>query len=192
MGRRRRRNTMSEENKEVAVTEEVKTEEVKTEEVKTEEVETEEVVTEEVKTEEVKTEEVKTEEVKTKQDNSDIFVTEDNTFDVEIKYYVTDSLPHIEGFSDEFDDEIETKDFTVTFKFPSQRDSEIIMATKSIENAETATYLDFIEIENVRMMTLIRGWSLDRPLKDLSTVHPDIIKAIKAKISEKILGSGLF
>ena len=78
------------------------------------------------------------------------------------------------------------------FKYPSQKDAEYIMATKPIQNIEDAQILDFIELENVRIVTLMRGWSMSRPLTDLAEIHPMIVKAMRAKVSEQIGGNGLF
>jgi hypothetical protein len=158
---------------------------------KVEEPKVEEPKVEEPKAEEPKAEEPKAE-GKAKGKNDDIFITESDRFDILMKYYIEENEPIISGFDDDYDDAKEAQEFTITFKRPSQRDVELIMATKAIEDFNEATLVDFIEVENIRMMTLIRSWSLDRPLEDLSNIHPKIVKAIRTKISEQIGGNGIF
>lgn len=139
----------------------------------------------------VKTEEVKVEKVE--ETNDDLFVTEDDTFDVDIKYYIEEKTPIIEGYDDEFsEDGKKLKAIKLVFKYPSQRDCEAIMASSDIVDFDSATYSDIVKTENVRLMTLIRSWTLDKPLGQLANFNPKVIKAIRLKISEVIGMSGIF
>jgi hypothetical protein len=158
-----------------------------------EEVKQVEVSKEEVKQVKVEKEEVKVVDKKAVDNNNDIFITEEDRFTIPIKYYLEDREPVIEGFSDAYlPNEKEIHSFDVYFKYPSQKDVEYIMSVKPIQNIESAEILDFIELENVRLITLLRGWSMERSLEDLAQIHPTIVKALRAKISEKIAGNGLF
>ena len=151
-------------------------------------------MSEEKKVEEVKVEEVKVEEVKKEVDNNDdIFITEKDRFTIPVKYYLEDKEPMVEGFSDEYNHKDQKlHSFEVYFKYPSQKDFEYIMSVKPIQRIQDAEVLDFIELENVRLVTLLRGWSMDRSLEDLAQIHPTIVKSLRAKISEEIAGNGLF
>ena len=215
MRRKRRRQNMSDTQN----TEKVKVEEIKAEEPKVEEMVEEtkiETVEVEPKAEEPKVEpkaepkvkeskaeepkvEPKAEEPKVEvsepvDNNDDIFITEKDKFTIPMTYYMNEKRePFIEGFSEGYDpDGKEIHSFEMYFKYPSQKDAEYIMATKPIQNIEDATVIDFIELENVRIITLMRGWSMKRPLTDLAQIHPTIVKAMRTKVSEEIGGNGMF
>ena len=132
-------------------------------------------------------------EVKKTDNNDDIFITEKDRFTISIKYYLDGKEPIIEGFSEGYSYKSqEVHSFDVYFKYPSQKDVEYIMSVKPMQNIENAEIVDFVELENVRLITLLRGWSMDRPLEDLAQIHPTIVKALRVKISETIAGNGLF
>lgn len=124
-------------------------------------------------------------------DSSDIFITEKDRFEVKIKYYMEGKNPIIKNYDDDYEDDKQSVEFSIFFKYPSQEDTEKIMSVKNISNLESATYAEFIQIENIRLMTLIREWTLKRPFSDLSSIHPKIIKAIRAFISQEIAGNGI-
>jgi len=125
--------------------------------------------------------------------NDGIFITEDDTFTIDVTYYLDDNSPIVKEFDEDFDSkDKEVHSFEMTFKHPSQKDAEYIMATRPIDSVEDAKIVDFIELENVRIVTLMRGWSMSRPLTDLASIHPEIVKAIRFKVSEKIGSTGLF
>ena len=149
--------------------------EVKTEKVVTTPVEEVKAPVEEVKAPKVvkeKNKEVKSEKVKI-DNNDDIFITEKDRFTLTIEYYLDDKEPIIEGYNDSFNKTgKDIHSFDMYFKYPSQRDTEYIMSTKPIQSIEDAEVLDFIELENVRIMKLMRGWSMTRPLEDLAEIHP--------------------
>ena len=197
MRRKRRRQNMSDTQN----TEKVKVEEIKAEEPKVEEMVEEtkiETVEVEPKAEEPKVEpkaeEPKVEVSEPVDNNDDIFITEKDKFTIPMTYYMNEKRePFIEGFSEGYDpDGKEIHSFEMYFKYPSQKDAEYIMATKPIQNIEDATVIDFIELENVRIITLMRGWSMKRPLTDLAQIHPTIVKAMRTKVSEEIGGNGMF
>ena len=174
MPRRRRRNKMSEENNKEVVEDTPKEKEVA-----------------EVQQETPEETPEKTNEKDSS--NDDIFITEKDRFTIKISYYIDKKNPIIEGFSDDYaPNGKEIKSFEMYFKYPSQKDAEYIMATKPINSIEDAQVIDFIELENVRLVTLMRGWSLERPMTDLAQIHPAIVKALRAKVSEEIAGNGLF
>jgi hypothetical protein len=186
--------------------EEPKVEEPKVEKVKNKEPKVEEPKVEKVKNKEAKVVEAKVEKVKNKEknkevksekvkidNNDDIFITEKDRFTLTIEYYLENKDPIIEGFNDSYSKEgKEVHSFDMYFKYPSQRDTEYIMSVKPIQSIEDAEVLDFIELENVRIMKLMRGWSMSRPLEDLAEIHPNIVKALRRKMSETIGGNGLF
>jgi len=125
--------------------------------------------------------------------NDDIFITEKDRFTIEIVYYIENKMPIIEGIDENYEsDGKNICSFEMYFKYPSQRDAEYIMSTKQIKSFEDANLIDFIELENVRLVTLMRGWSISRPLEDLASIHPEIVKAIRLKVSNKIGSVGLF
>ena len=125
--------------------------------------------------------------------NDDIFITENDKFSINIVYYLDGKTPIIEGVSNEYiPDGKKLHSFEMKFKYPSQRDAEYIMAARPIKSVEDASVMDFIEIENSRIVRLMRGWSMSRPMSDIASVHPDIIKAIRYKVSEVIGGTGIF
>jgi hypothetical protein len=149
-----------------------------------------------IKTEEsveIEEKKIEIEEKKKVDNNDDIFITENDKFTLSVKYYLEGKEPIVKGFSDNYNDRNkEVHAFDVYFKYPSQKDAEYIMSVKPIQSMEEAKVLDFIELENVRLMVLFRGWSMNRPKEDLANIHPTIIKALRAKMSDEIAGNGLF
>jgi hypothetical protein len=132
--------------------------------------------------------------------NDDLFITEKDRFTINITYYFDKSLkePFILGYDDgyfyEKDDEkrSEEKTFTVTFKYPNQQDTELIMSSKPIQSLDEANFSDFITLENIRIGTLIREWSIKKPLNNISKMHPKIIKAIRLQLTSFIGSNGFF
>jgi hypothetical protein len=185
-------------NAEETNTEETDTEETNTEETNTEETNIEETNTEETNIEETNTEETNIEEAKVKEAksyNDDIFVSESDRFSVNIQYYIDSKLnePMIKGFDETYLSEGTTvKSFEINFKYPSQKDTEIIMSTKNIKSLEEAGISDFIELENTRLAVLIRDWSINKPIQQIGNINPKIIKAIRAKVNELIGANGIF
>jgi hypothetical protein len=60
----------------------------------------------------------------------DIFVSEKDTFKVTVQYYKAGKEVVVESVDESFDNKREgIKSFEITFKYPSQRDQEIIMSS---------------------------------------------------------------
>lgn len=173
---------MSEESKEEVVVEQ---EVAVTEEVKNESPE---------KVEEPKVEDAeKVEDIDDMDDNSDIFITEKDRFDIPIEYYMVGNDPSIKGFDDDYDDKHEKiKKFTITFKHPSQKDADAIVLTNPIEDIEKTTYNEFLQLENLRILVLIRTWTLKKDITEIAYLHPKMIKAIRLKVTEEIGGNGIY
>ena len=173
--------------------EEVKAEEVK-EEVKVEEKAEEKDVPH--PEEEEKKEEEKSEEKKIKVSKfEDIFITENHTFDIVVKYYKKDDKLYVDQVDDEFDQKETYKDFSVTFKYPDQGDTaRITAAASSISpNAENIDVRDLINLEFSRVLCLVRKWTLDQPVNNnnILKLHPKIIKGIVVQMRDLIGMDGI-
>jgi len=122
-----------------------------------------------------------------KQNNDDIFITEADRFVITVSYYMNKKNLIVESVDSEYQEfGNEIKSFTVTLKYPSQRDADAISSARNVTDLENMTYVDMIQLENLRLVTLIREWSLDKPLAEIVNLNPKIIKGIKNKISEEI------
>lgn len=135
---------------------------------------------------------------KTKEKKSysrNIFVTEDNTFDVDIEYYSYKNSFKVKGVDDDFDpenDQAEVENFVVTLKYPSQLDSEIVAGTiaRQMQGSSSISLIDFITLDLARLNVLLRSWSLEEDISEISKLHPKIIKGILEQIRQKIGSDG--
>jgi hypothetical protein len=124
--------------------------------------------------------------------HDDIFITEKNTFDITIKYYVSDGQLFVKNISEYFDDENENmKEFTVTLKHPSQKDYETLLATSTYDNKTEFSFVDIVKLEISRLVILIRSWSIDKSITDLYQLNPKIIKAMTVEIRNVIEMDGI-
>ena len=130
-----------------------------------------------------------------KKDNNDIFITEDDTFTIEISYY-NDPIKGliVETVEDSFDaTNKDVKSFNMTFKYPSQGDYETIMARSKYQSIEKMNLTEVTLLETTRVVVLMKKWSLDRKLTvaEMTSIDPKIVKAINNKVREKIGVSAL-
>jgi hypothetical protein len=135
-------------------------------------------------------EEIKSEEVIN--DHNDIFITEDDTFDINIKWYKEDGNLYVEDSDTTFDTNYPSiNEFTVTIKYPSQGDYETIMSNASYKSPDEMKIADVVQMELVRFITLIRKWSLKQDLSKMVELDPSIIKAILSKVRNKLGMKGI-
>jgi hypothetical protein len=121
----------------------------------------------------------------------DIFITEENTFDVVVKYHKDGNKLLVEKIDDNYNEE-NSSSITVTFKYPSQGDVTAIAShplrdsVKGLDN--TLDITGFYLLESARMLCLIRKWSIDKPIdhKSIMELNPKIVKAIISGIREAI------
>ena len=117
----------------------------------------------------------------------DIFVTEKDTFDVEIKYYKIAKELMVESVDESFDKTREDMhSFKVKLKYPSQRDQEIIMSSSFAKTLTNMNVMEFIQLELVRINTLIRSWTIKKELSAIVEMDPKIIKAICIKVRDEL------
>ena len=159
-------------------------------EVKVEKVEVKEEVKIENKVEVIK--EVK----EVKEDYSDIFVTEDDTFEVTVKYYKEEGKILVEGIDETFDSKKSSKDIAFTLKYPSQSDCLKIASSFPKINAdvEKVDIREFMAMELSRFFNLVRKWSINKKLSNeaIMDLNPKIIKGVLALIRNKIGMDGIF
>lgn len=125
-----------------------------------------------------------------------LFVSEDATFDVTVKYTSVNGKIFVEGVDEKFPD-IGVKSFTVTFKYPNHGDCGIIntMARAKGINGSVVegTMRDYQELEAIRMSVLIRSWSLKKDLTDTNvlSLDPKIIHGMLNGVRDRIGVTGL-
>lgn len=128
-------------------------------------------------------------------DSDDIFITENDTFDVKIKWYKIGSQLFVQDSDFDFEEkdveDTEVKEFTVTFKYPSQGDYETIMGTTSYRTPDDMKISDIILMELTRLVTLVRRWSLKQDLSRMVDMDPMFIKAILKKVRDEIDMKGI-
>ena len=134
--------------------------------------------------------------VETKQDkpdvNEDIFIGEDDTFDIKVRWYKFDGKVMVAREDDEFDEKYEqVNEFTVTFKYPSQGDYEIIIGSSAYRSPEDMTVTNIVQLELARMVTLVRKWSLKQDISRMIELDPNIVKSILRSIREEIGMKGI-
>lgn len=151
-----------------------------------------EVVAMEVK--ETETEEVNADkEIETKVISfDDIFISEDDTFDVTVAFYEEEGELIVHSIDNEYVDGHEAeRSFTVTLKYPSQADLEAIMSTEGYVSPENMTMMDIIKLELTRIGVLIRSWTIDKEITEVGSLNPKIIKGLASAVREKIGMDGI-
>ncbi|MFA7219218.1 MAG: hypothetical protein WC119_01780 [Synergistaceae bacterium] len=135
-----------------------------------------------------KSEEDKSEEV-VADPNEGIFITEKDTFDVKIRWYKIDDIVHVDGNPNdtEFDSQYSgINEFTVTFKYPSQGDYEVIMNSAVYRSPDEMNVASIIQLELTRLVTLVRKWSLKQELSRMVELDPVIINEILRQVRNVI------
>jgi len=121
-----------------------------------------------------------------------IFITEKDTFDVKVKWYKIKDDLFIDDSDTEFDAETGSiNEFTVTFKYPSQGDYELIMNSSVYRSPDEMKIVDVIQMELNRLVTLVRKWSLPQDMSRMVEMDPMIIKSLLKKVRDKIGMKGI-
>jgi len=119
-----------------------------------------------------------------------LFVTEDNRFDICIKYNEENGKIFIDKIDPEFKEGNGTKSIVMSLKYPSHGDYENIIRVggKLSEEKESMDVRDILRLEFVRLLTLARKWSLRKPLnnENIMSLQPRIVKAMMISIREQI------
>ena len=133
---------------------------------------------------------------KEKENANDIFVTENNTFDINIAYYKKDDKVIVKNIDDDFDAENKgIKTLTLTLKYPSQGDCLAIEAIRStiLGNNNSLDVKALLSLEYNRLLILIRKWSLpEKPEESqIASMNPKIVKGIFHELRQRIGLDGL-
>jgi len=116
-----------------------------------------------------------------------IFITEDDTFDIKIRWQKIGNKIYVEEGDANFDPQSsDINEFTVTFKYPSQGDYEIVMSSGTYKNQTEIKLTDIIQLELARMVTLVRRWSLKQDFSKMVDLDPSIVKAILTGVRNEI------
>jgi hypothetical protein len=103
----------------------------------------------------------------------------------------------VRGVDDSFDITRKSENFTVTVKYPSRGDVELIYSSsgKSVDptNPQEISIPDFLRLELSRLLILIRKWSAgpDLTAEKIYQLNPKIVKAIILKIRAEIGMEGI-
>jgi hypothetical protein len=136
--------------------------------------------------------EIKVEATVLESTEEDIFITEDDTFDVKVRWYKIGSDVFVENSESTFDTSFNNiSEFTVTFKYPSQGDYEMIMNSPSYRSPDEMKITDIIQMELTRVVTLVRGWSLKANLSRMVELDPMIVKCLLQSLRDKIGMKGI-
>ena len=127
--------------------------------------------------------------------NSSPFITAEDVFNISIDYYREGVKVIVEG-NDKYDDKKEKSSIGFMVRYPSQADVETIMqGCKDIlvDVDENMDLRKFIKIELFRFLTLVKAWSVEQPIsnENIMNLHPDIIKAVLAKVRSELGTNGI-
>lgn len=120
-----------------------------------------------------------------------LFISENDLFDVEVKYNVVDKTILVKGIDEKYSDK-DSEQIVFTFKYPNHGDCNLISSlarTRGVNgNPSEATVRDYRELESIRMAVLIRKWSLKKDLTDIniSNLNPKIILSLLDGVRNKI------
>jgi hypothetical protein len=121
----------------------------------------------------------------------DIFIEETDTFDIKVNYYKKDDKIIVENIDPEFENNKDVKSFTVTLKYPSYLDMQSIQNHSKIASEEKLGFSDLINLQNVRILVLIRKWSLSDELDKIDKINAKFMKAIRVLVMNKIGMEGI-
>ncbi len=136
---------------------------------------------------------IETKKAKSDDPNSDIFITEEDVFDVTIQWYKKDNVLYVDKSETQFDSKADNiKSFTVTFKYPSQGDYESVL--RNAKNTTSDLRMNELTLmELSRVFVLIRKWSLPYAIMEkINELDPSITKAILFSVREVIGMKGIF
>ena len=144
------------------------------------------------------TEDVKSDGQEKKSEDFSIFITDSDTFDIDIQCYKDGNELKVKGIDGDYDDTRKSKKISIKFKRPSQGDLTLIntqagkWSSSPIMESDD-TYRNLMSLEFARMIVLIREWTLPDPLTVdvLVTLDPKIVKAIVYEVREKISMDGI-
>jgi hypothetical protein len=124
-----------------------------------------------------------------------VFVSEDDTFDIVVKYYEENGKLFVQTVDDEWKDDPEkVKNITLTLKYPSQGDYDTIThATKNNLLGKDFDLKQFVGLEFMRLLILVRKWTADLPLnnENMFKLNTKMVKAMILAIREKIGTEGI-
>jgi hypothetical protein len=125
--------------------------------------------------------------------NGSPFVADDDTFDISVRFYRDKKKFVVEGGDENFKaDTSGIKTLSLTIKYPSQGDTSLIAAQARLMNEkikpENISVSDFLQVEVIRFLTLVRKWNCDKPLnnENLMNLSPKIMKVILEKIRVEV------
>lgn len=131
---------------------------------------------------------------KTVESHDDIFITENDTFTLEVQYYKANGDIKVKKVDDDFDEKAENiKTISFTCKYPSQGDYQTMVNSgvyKSIN--ENISGLDMIQLEMIRLSLLLRTWTIKKPIEEMINMDPKIVKAMLLLVNERIGLKGIF
>jgi len=119
------------------------------------------------------------------------FITEQDIFDISIKYYIDGKKYSVELVDDTFDkNHKDMQELVCKLKYPSQGDISMINSkiTGMKLDYEGLDIRDFAQIEFIRFLVLVRKWNLEAALnnENVMKLHPNIVKAVILKVREEI------
>lgn len=129
--------------------------------------------------------------VEDKDENEEIFVSEKDLFDCEIKYYKENGVFVVEGVDDNFVLNKADKTLSFSCKYPSITDLTTIMNAISGKDVSHFKTSDYVLLELARLSLLLRKWSLKQDINRIHDINPKFVKAMIVKVQEKIGMQGL-
>lgn len=120
--------------------------------------------------------------------DADVFISENDVFTVKINYYKKNGDIIIEKLDSDFDYNNDVKSFEVTFKYPSYLDAQEIISNT---NEDGVNFSNLISLQNVRIVTLMKSWTLNSPIKNINTINNKFMKALRILVEEKIGMEGI-
>ena len=137
------------------------------------------------------------EEVKVESNNdfSDIFVTEEDTFDISLKYYKKDGQIYTDSGADPDYSALEpSKEILLTLKYPDHSDYALISSSVNKQDVDKMDIRDLLSMELMRIIVLMRKWSVNKELNrdNIMSLNSKIVKGLIVKVREKIGMEGIF
>jgi hypothetical protein len=127
--------------------------------------------------------------------NSDIFVSENDTFDISLKYYKKDGQVYTNSGADADYSALEpSKEIILTLKYPDYSDYAMISSSINKQDVEKLDIRDLLSMELMRIIVLMRKWSVNKELNrdNIMSLNSKIVRGLIVKVREKIGIEGIF
>ena len=121
------------------------------------------------------------------------FITEEDVFEIVVKYYKVDGKIMVADIDVDYDSTKDQSEVKMVIKYPDQGDCDYVKGTLNLGEDDGINLRDVARMELVRLMRLMRKWNLDCDLieENILRLEPKIAKSLTNKIAGRLGYTGV-